>query len=213
MIFEKYIFVRQMKKLYYTLILLVMVSITTQAQHGVLAPVQQQPQPVQPADPMEKLARGEVHWITFEQALEKSKTKKKKILVDLYTDWCGWCKVMDKKTYGIKVIADYINEHYYPVKFDAEQMKDIDFKGKVFKHVGGAGRNGYHELAYAMLNGQMSYPSTVFMDEEFNMIQAALPGMIKPEVMEPILKYLNENKHLQNVTWPDYLRDFKSELK
>jgi thioredoxin-related protein len=198
-----------MKNILSIIALFTVVSLSSKAQHGVLDPTKQ----VQPSDPMENLPKGEVHWISFEQALEKSKKEKKKILIDLYTDWCGWCKVMDKKTYSIKVIADYINKNYYPVKFDAEQLNDITFKGKTFKHVGGAGRNGYHELAYAMLNGQMSYPSTVFMDEDFNMIQAALPGMIKPDVMEPILKYLNENKHLANIAWPDYLRDFKSELK
>lgn len=190
--------------------ILLICSVQSNAQQGVLKPAVAQ---AQPADPTENMPKGEVHWISFQEALEKSKKEKRKILIDLYTDWCGWCKVMDKKTYGIKVIADYINKYYYAVKFDAEQMGDIQFKGTTFKHVGGAGRNGYHDLAFQMLQGQMSYPSTVFMDEDFNMINPAIPGYLSAEKIEPVLHYFAEDKIKQNVTWTDFLRNFKSELK
>ena len=62
-----------------------------------------------------------VKWMSFEQAIEKSKTEKRKIFIDVYTDWCGWCKVMDKNTFSETQVAKILNEMFYPVKLDAEQ--------------------------------------------------------------------------------------------
>ena len=61
-----------------------------------------------------------VKWLTFEEAVEKSKTEKRKIFIDVYTDWCGWCKVMDKNTFNDPEVAKLLNEKFYPVKFNAE---------------------------------------------------------------------------------------------
>jgi uncharacterized protein YyaL (SSP411 family) len=69
-----------------------------------------------------------VKWMTFEQAVEKSKIQKKKIFIDVFTDWCGWCKVMDKNTFSEAQVAKILNEDFYPVKFNAEQREDIQFK-------------------------------------------------------------------------------------
>ena len=104
----------------------------------------------------------EVNWIGFEEALELNKKSPKPILVDLYTDWCGWCKRMDATTYKNKVIVDYINENYYAVKMDGEGRGDINYQGKTFKFVQ-QGRSKYHELAAAILKGKMSYPSTCLL--------------------------------------------------
>ena len=76
---------------------------------------------------------GEVKWMTFEEAVEKSKTEKRKIFVDVYTDWCGWCKVMDKNTFNEAKIAKILNEEFYAVKLNAEQRADIVFNGNTFK--------------------------------------------------------------------------------
>ena len=97
----------------------------------------------------------EVNWIGFEEALELNKKSPKPILVDLYTDWCGWCKRMDATTYKNKVIVDYINENYYAVKMDGEGRGDINYQGKTFKFVQ-QGRSKYHELAAAILKGKMT---------------------------------------------------------
>src|SRR6185369_17701275 len=78
---------------------------------------------------------GAVKWMSFEEAVEKSKTQKRKIFIDVYTDWCGWCKVMDKSTFSEENVAKILNEDFYPVKFDAEQTADIVFNGTTFKFV------------------------------------------------------------------------------
>ncbi len=107
-----------------------------------------------------------VKWMTFEEAVEKSKTEKRKIFIDVYTDWCGWCKVMDKKTFSEPAVAKLLNEKYYPVKFNAEQRGDVTFRGTTFKFIP-YGSKGTHQLAAALLQNQLSYPSVVFLNEDF----------------------------------------------
>ena len=59
---------------------------------------------------------GNVKWMSFEEAVAKSKIEKRKIFIDVYTDWCGWCKVMDKSTFNDPQVAKILNEKFYPVK-------------------------------------------------------------------------------------------------
>lgn len=150
---------------------------------------------------------GPVKWMTFEEAVEKSKTEKRKIFIDVYTDWCGWCKVMDKQTFSNEYIAKVLNENFYAVKLDAEQKANIEFRGTTFKFVP-SGNNGYHQLAASLLNGKLSYPTVVFLDEDFNMLQP-LPGFQKPEEFYPIVKYIGGN-HFKTVKWEEYKGKFIS---
>jgi len=151
----------------------------------------------------------EVAWLTFEEAVALQKENPKKLLIDLYTDWCGWCKRMDKETYSKKEIADYINENFYPVKFNAEQREAIEFSGHIFNFVA-QGRRGVHELAAALANNQLSYPTTVFMDEELRIIQR-IPGYFRPQQMEPILLYIGGN-HFKTTEWDEFKKSNKSSL-
>lgn len=112
---------------------------------------------------------GGIKWMTFEEALAANQVEKRKIFIDVYTDWCGWCKVMDKKTFTDQAVIDYMNEHYYAVKFNAEKEDPITFQGKNFELVDG-GRRPIHTLAYAMLDGQLSYPSYVYFNENVQRI-------------------------------------------
>lgn len=141
----------------------------------------------------------ELKWLSFEEALVLQAKAPKKILIDVYTDWCGWCKKMDKNTYTDPNIIQYLNKHFYIVKLDAEQKADIQYKEKTFKF-----KPEYkaHELAVSLLNGQMSYPSTVFLDEEMNML-TNVPGYLKAEDLQPILKYFGENIYKEK-NWKEY---------
>ena len=158
-----------------------------------------------------------IQWMSFEEALKKSKENKdkngkasKKILIDVYTDWCGWCKRMDKATFQHPDIVKYVNEHFYAVKLDAEQKADVQFDGKTFKYVA-SGRSGYHELAAALLKGQMSFPTVVFLDEEFRMIQP-IPGYQAPKQFDAIIHYL-AGDHFLKTPWDKFQASYSSELK
>lgn len=151
----------------------------------------------------------EVNWVSFEEALELNKKNPKPIMVDLYTDWCGWCKRMDATTYKNEVIVKYINDNYYAVKMDGEGKDDITFKGRTFKFVQ-KGRSKYHELAAAILNGKLSYPSTAFFDSKEQLIQA-VPGYLVKERFEKILAYFSGEAY-KNTPWQDFEKNFKSSL-
>lgn len=152
---------------------------------------------------------SDVQWLTIEEAISLNKENPKKILIDLYTDWCGWCKVMDRETYGKSNIANYINENFYPVKFNAEQKEDVVMNGHTFKYIP-QGRRGVHELAAALTNNKLSYPTTVFMDEKFQIIQP-IAGYLKPLQMEPILVYIGGD-HFRNEAWDDFVKNNKTSL-
>jgi thioredoxin-related protein len=114
-------------------------------------------------------------WITMDEAVELAeKGTDKKFLVDVYTDWCGWCKVMDKKTFTDPALTAYLKEHFHLVKFNAEQREPIVFKGRTFEWQD-MGRNGVHGLAVELLQGQMAYPSLVYLDPTLTTIRVS-PG-------------------------------------
>lgn len=141
-----------------------------------------------------KNTKNLVKWYTMEDALKANQKEPKKFFVDVYTDWCGWCKVMDKNTFTDPKVADYLNEHFYPVKFDAEQKEAITVNGKTYEWVNG-GRRGVNTLAYALLNGRLSYPSVVYLTEKLESIRVS-PGYKTPDQILPELQYAAEEAYM-----------------
>jgi thioredoxin-related protein len=144
-----------------------------------------------------------MNWLTFEQVIELQKTNPKKIIVDVYTNWCGWCKKMDKATYSDSSIISQIEEDYYIVKFNAEQKEPITFRDKTFNF---SQQYRSHELAVGLLSGKMSYPSTVFLDENMDIL-TVVPGYMEPPQLSPILNYFGKNIY-KNKTWAEYEKTF-----
>lgn len=152
-------------------------------------------------------ASDKIAWLTWEEAIEMNEKAPRKIVVDIYTEWCGWCKRMDASTFANPDIADYVNANYYAVKFDAEQKEDIIFKGKAYSFVAN-GKRGYHELAAEITGGMLSYPTTVFLDEELNVIQA-IKGYKDASSFEQIATYFGGNNHKKQ-PWESYQKNYKS---
>ncbi|MEX0274611.1 MAG: thioredoxin family protein [Flavobacteriaceae bacterium] len=144
-----------------------------------------------------------VEWLSWNEAMEKAQTDThpKKVFVDIYTDWCGWCKKMDRDTFQNPEVAAYMREHFYMVKLDGEGKDPIEYKGKVYNFVA-SGRRGYHEFAAALMNGRMSYPTTVFLDEDVNML-SPVPGYQKPGPFLEIAMYFGDNIYKEQ-DWKTY---------
>ena len=146
-----------------------------------------------------------IKWYTFEEAVERAADNPRKILIDIYTDWCGFCKRMDAETFNNPGVARYINRNYYPVKFNSETRDTIYFQGHMFINEG-EGRRSAHQLSIALLQGQMSYPSVVYLNEELELL-TSVPGFMTPERIEPILRYFAEDHYL-TLSWDEYLAGF-----
>ncbi len=151
-----------------------------------------------------------IRWITWEQMEQAQKKQRRKVIVDLYTDWCGWCKRMDATTFQDPAVISMVNDHYYAVKFNAEYKEDINFKDKVYKYVS-QGNRGYHELAAFIAQGKLSYPTFVFIDEQLNTIQA-LPGYRDADVFEMIAEYFSGN-HYKTTPFQKYKEVFLTNQK
>jgi thioredoxin-related protein len=150
-----------------------------------------------------------IKWHTFTEALELNKIEPRKIVVDVYTDWCGWCKVMEKNTYNNKIIAEYLNKKFYIVRLDAEQKEDVKIGNKTYKFVA-QGRRGYHELAAILLQGNMVYPSVVFLDEKVRIIQS-FQGYIRAKPFDQIIKFIGENYYIKK-SWNEFIASYESQI-
>ena len=144
--------------------------------------------------------------MTFEEAVKLNETAPKKIFIDVYTDWCGWCTKMDQTTFMNPSVAEYISENFYAVKLDAEQTEPIEFMGHTFVNQNPNGsRKGTHQLAQALLQGKMSYPSYVFMNEK-NQILTIVPGYAEAKDFLPILKYFGSDAFM-TTSWEEYSKN------
>ncbi len=149
-------------------------------------------------------SKERLQWITLEEAEKKLKQEPRPILVDLYTDWCGWCKVMDRKTYTNQDLIKYLNQKFYTVKLNAETKNDITWKGKIYSF-----NSAYktHEIALAFTKGELAYPTTVILPVDESDPQA-IAGMLEVKEMEMITRYFGENKY-GKISFDDYARNFK----
>jgi thioredoxin-related protein len=144
---------------------------------------------------------AQIQWLTWEEAQLRNQKEPRKFIVDVYTQWCGWCKKMDKATFQQPDIAAYINKKYYAIKFDAETRTDIRFKDRDFKYVR-SGTSGYHELAAEITFGKLSFPTIVFLDEQLNVLQP-ISGFRDPMALDKIMKYFAEDYH-KTTPWKKY---------
>lgn len=148
-------------------------------------------------------AATELKWYTIQEAAELNKTAPRKMMIDVYTEWCGWCKRMDKTTYTDPKVVEYIAANFYPVKFDAEQKGEVKFNKETFGFVEqeGGGR-GVNTFAYALLDGRMGYPSVVYLNEKYERIMIS-PGYKEPGDMMKELKFAAEELY-SKTTWEEY---------
>jgi len=149
--------------------------------------------------------KEKVQWLTVAELMEAYAKKPKPILVDVYTSWCGWCKVMDRETYAKDDVAAYINEKYYAVKLDAESKETFEWNGKKYEYKAEYKSN---ELAVYLLFGQMSYPSTVFLSA-LDAQPAPLPGYLKPKELEAPLKFFGDGAY-KTKNYPEFMKEFTS---
>ena len=155
-----------------------------------------------------------IQWLTIEEAQAKTKKVPKPLMIDVYTSWCGPCKMLDAHTFSDPRLAEYVNKNFYAVKFNAESGTPVTFKGQKlenpeFDAANTAGRNGTHQLTYMIANveGRIAYPTVVYLDNELNVL-APVQGYLTPDQMEPILNYFGE-AHYKGTDYQSFVGTFK----
>jgi len=160
-----------MKKLVYLLLMAVLISSVTLAQ--------------------------EVKWMSLDEALALQKKSPKKILMDVYTNWCGPCKMLEKNTFQNPDVANYINQYYYAVKFNAEGNSTVNYNGKSFSNANykeelANRRNSPHDFTRYL--NVSAYPTVVYFDENGNIL-APIAGYLTPQQIELYLRLFGEDRH------------------
>lgn len=150
-----------------------------------------------------------INWVSLEEVEKLMDKEPRKVIVDVYTEWCGPCKMMNNTTFKDPKVVEYVNKNYYAIKFNAEGKETIRFKGNEYRNDGydpnrGSGRNSTHDLtkAIAPVNGRIAYPTIVYMDEEFKIL-APVQGMWKADQFNQILRFFGEDVYLSQ-TWEEY---------
>ncbi|TXD51651.1 MULTISPECIES: thioredoxin family protein [unclassified Polaribacter] len=159
-----------------------------------------------------------INWVSLNEALELQKENPKKIMIDIYTNWCGPCKLLDKKTFQNNDVASYVNEHYYAVKFNGEGNETVHYQEKTFKNPNydaakAQTRNSAHEFANYM--GVNAYPTIAFLSETGDFI-IPLKGFYEPQQLEFYLKLFFTDKHKElktQETFDAYYKTFEPKFK
>lgn len=115
------------------------------------------------SEPREK-EKQEINWLSITEAYELNQKEPRKIFVDVYTNWCGWCKKMDRDTFTDPEVVEMVNEKFYAVKLNAEDTSPITMAGDT---------TTARMIARSM--GVKSYPTIVYIQEDFKTIQP-VPG-------------------------------------
>lgn len=131
----------------------------------------------------------EIKWMSFDEALAAQKKNPKPIFMDVYTDWCGPCKMLDAKTFHDKAVVDLISKDYYAVKFNAEGNSEVNYKGVKYTNpayvADKKGRNGVHNFTNVLM--VQGYPTMYLFDDKGELKNNIL-GYRTPEELLPELK-------------------------
>lgn len=151
-----------------------------------------------------------IKWMTIEEAEKAQILSPKKIFVCIYANWCKWCRVQDSLGYKNREIAHFINQHYYPVRFNAETRTPVTFKGMQYFFEKDETIFA-HQLTTYLLNGRLSYPGSVFIDEQMKVISSK-NGYLEPAYFESMLNYYAHSAY-KKMSFYDFDFEFEGKIK
>jgi thioredoxin-related protein len=137
---------------------------------------------------------AELRWRSFPEGLAEAQATGKPMLVDVYTDWCGWCKRMDRDVYSKAEVRNALGSWFVPVKLNAEAASTAKFQGRSFT-----------SRTLAQHFGVNGYPTTVFLRSTGATI-TTVPGYVQADRFALILRYIGEEHLDRGVPWADFER-------
>lgn len=124
--------------------------------------------------------------VSFEELPLKMTENPKPVVVKIYTDWCGICKIQDKQIEKDIELQQIFAKDFYYVEFNAESRADITFNGRTYRFIPHGTKGGIHELAVALGGTQLSYPCWVLLDPGYY-VTAGHSGLLKPKQLKALL--------------------------
>jgi thioredoxin-related protein len=131
-------------------------------------------------------------WKAWDQGLEEAKASGRPVVVDVYTDWCGWCRRMDAQVYGRPEIRDYLRANFVMVKLDAEAADAARYEGKAFT-----------SRSLAARFGVSGYPTTIFLRPGGEHL-VSVPGYVAPDRFLLVLRYIGEGHMDRGVSFQEF---------
>jgi len=135
--------------------------------------------------------KNSIQWRTFDAGFSEAKKSGKKILVDFFTDWCVWCKQLDKNVYGDPKISGYLSEHYITIKLNPEVKATVTYMD-----------TAYSADQFAAAFGVTGYPTIIFFEPDGKPIDR-LGGYVDADHFLPIIRYIGEDI-FKKMTWKDF---------
>jgi thioredoxin-related protein len=136
----------------------------------------------------------DVEWLGWNKAMAEAASKDRPILVDVYTNWCGWCKRMDRDVYARADVRQYLSRHFVAVRLNAESLDEVRFEDRAYTLRGLAQR--FHVSGY---------PTTIFLKSNGEHL-ASVPGYVPADRFKLLLRYIGEDHIGRGVQWPDFER-------
>lgn len=117
----------------------------------------------------------ELQWYGFNEGLKLAKEQNKFVMVDIYTDWCGWCKKLDKTTYQDAKVVEALKKDFISVKFNPEKDGSYEYTGKTY--------TGKQLETKFKVDG---YPMILFLDSKEGVVKK-IDGYVDATEMSGIL--------------------------
>jgi thioredoxin-related protein len=119
-------------------------------------------------------------WLTWNAGLQQAAAARRPVLVDVYTDWCGWCKRMDHDVYLRSDVREYLSHHFVTVRLNAESAEGASYAG-----------HAYTGRTLAMRFGVSGYPTTIFLRANGEHL-VNVPGYVPADQFLQLLRYIGE---------------------
>lgn len=145
-------------------------------------------------EPQKETSRAD-QWVTFDVGMALGAKEKKPVIIDFYTSWCRWCKVMDEKTFSDPEVAAYLAEHFVTIRLNAESRNErYTFKGREYSPV---------ELTRSF--NVRGFPSLAYLDKGGELI-TVVPGFVPKETFLPFLHYIQKECYKQQMSFEEFLK-------
>jgi len=135
-----------------------------------------------------------VAWRGWNEGLAAASGGSKPVIVDVYTDWCGWCKRMDRDVYARSDVSEYLNQHFVMVRLNAESAERVNYAGR--------------SLTARALSGSFEvtgYPTTIFLKPDGTHL-VNVPGYIPAENFLKLVRYIGDGHMDKGESWEAYSR-------